>query len=211
MIISNDPDMIILGCFGESYVEGDALSLATLGTLCHSSLVMKRDHLIVVDMQKDFIDGSLGSAEAVAIVPHVISLVESFDGEVIFTQDTHSSDYLSTAEGRALPVEHCIKGSEGWALESALASYAALQNCRIFEKNSFGSLELASYLAAEKASSVTLCGLCTDICVVSNAILIKSFLPEAEVSVISSCCAGVSVEKHKAALEVMASCQIVIR
>lgn len=175
---------------------------------------MKEDYLVVVDMQKDFIDGALGTAEARAIVPTVIDYVNSFRGSVVFTQDTHGRDYLQTQEGKNLPIVHCVRGTAGWNLEPTLDAFANRHGCRIFTKGTFGSLELASFLRGKaedgRVASVTLLGLCTDICVVSNAMLIKSFLPEVPVSVVASCSAGVTPEKHREALDVMASCHISI-
>ena len=155
---------------------------------------MKR-FLIVVDMQKDFVDGALGSKEAVAIVPAVTEKIRSFDGEVFATLDTHFADYMQTAEGQKLPVPHCIKDTDGWQLE----------------KNTFGSVRLPALLAqaaGEEAFSVEVIGLCTDICVVSNALLLKANFPETPISVDAACCAGVTPQKHEAALETMRSCQI---
>lgn len=166
--------------------------------------------LIVVDMQNDFIDGALGTKEAVAILPAVKSKIESFDGKVIFTRDTHDADYLSTQEGRNLPVEHCIKDTVGWQINAELE---ALRKEDAFDKPSFGSVALSQYLKAydtyeEKIESITLIGICTDICVISNAMLIKAFLPEVPVTVDASCCAGVTPESHQNALNAMAVCQI---
>ncbi len=165
--------------------------------------------LIVVDMQNDFIDGALGTPEAVAIVPKVIEKVKGFDGKILFTRDTHQEDYLSTQEGRNLPVPHCIRGSEGWKIREELD-----QLCRLtpIDKPTFGSAELAMMLKEankeEPIASVTLVGLCTDICVISNAMLIKAFLPETEVIIDAACCAGVTPESHKNALQAMKVCQI---
>lgn len=166
--------------------------------------------LIVVDMQNDFIDGALGTKEAVAILPAVKSKIESFDGKVIFTRDTHDADYLSTQEGKNLPVEHCIKDTDGWQINAELE---ALRKEDAFDKPSFGSVALSQYLKAydtyeEKIESITLIGICTDICVISNAMLIKAFLPETPVTVDASCCAGVTPESHQNALNAMAVCQI---
>ena len=168
--------------------------------------------LIVVDMQNDFIDGALGTKEAVAILPAVKSKIENFEGKIIFTRDTHETDYLSTQEGRNLPVEHCIKDTEGWQINSELE---VLRKEEAIDKPTFGSVALGQYLKAydtyeEKIESITLIGLCTDICVISNAMLIKAFLPETPVSVDASCCAGVTPESHKNALDAMAVCQIII-
>lgn len=169
--------------------------------------------LIVVDMQKDFIDGSLGTREAQAIVPAVIGRVRAARaaGEtVIATLDTHGEDYLHTAEGRKLPVRHCIRGSEGWQIPPEISD--ALGDALRLEKPTFGSVRLPQVVreAAGDAGAlrIELLGLCTDICVVSNALLLKAHFPGAEVCVNRACCAGVTPEKHEAALETMASCQI---
>ncbi len=173
---------------------------------------MGKRYLIVVDMQKDFVSGALGTKEAEQIVPAVLCKVQNFSGEVIFTKDTHFEDYLDTAEGKMLPVEHCVKGTEGWMLIDELEKYCSDNQNAVYEKNTFGCKELAQDLCAEHETetidSIELIGLCTDICVVSNALLLKAFLPEVEISVDASCCAGVTPQKHQAALETMASCQI---
>lgn len=168
--------------------------------------------LIVVDMQNDFIDGALGTKEAVEILPFVKSKIENFDGRVLFTRDTHEADYLSTQEGENLPVEHCIKGTDGWQIRSELD---ALRKEMPIDKPSFGSVALAQLLKAydtyeEKIEEITLVGLCTDICVISNAMIIKAYLPETPIVVDSQCCAGVTPESHNRALEAMAVCQIKI-
>ena len=165
--------------------------------------------LVVVDMQNDFIDGALGTAEAVKIVPAVCEKIRSFDGEVVFTKDTHSAIYLETQEGRRLPVEHCIKGTYGWELNGEIQALSG--GCKIIEKPTFGSVELAGYIADGDCTEVELIGLCTDICVISNALLIKAFLPEIPVSVDSACCAGVTPESHENALKAMQMCQIDIK
>ncbi len=169
-----------------------------------------RKLLIVVDMQNDFIDGSLGTAEAQAIVQNVKKKIASYPVEdVIYTLDTHEEDYLQTQEGRNLPVEHCIRGTEGWKLSPELEDM--LRGAKCYEKATFGSGALADDLwnmAYNEDFSVELVGLCTDICVVSNALLLKSVIPEVEISVDSSCCAGVTPEAHEAALATMRSCQI---
>ncbi len=166
-------------------------------------------YLIVVDMQNDFIDGALGTKEAVAIVPKVKAKIESFDGKVIFTRDTHSENYLSTQEGANLPVEHCIKGTDGWQIRDELD---ALRKSEAVDKPSFGSVELAEMLKneEEKIESIELIGLCTDICVISNAMIIKAYLPETPIEIDASCCAGVTPESHNRALDAMAVCQIKI-
>lgn len=167
--------------------------------------------LVVVDMQNDFIDGALGTKEAVAIVPRVVEKIKGFDGIVLATRDTHGKDYLSTQEGKNLPVEHCIKGSEGWKIREEIE--ALLQEEPI-DKPTFGSSALGEKLVRinenEKIDTITFIGLCTDICVISNAMIAKAFLPEVPVLVDASCCAGVSVESHTQALEAMKMCQIQI-
>lgn len=166
--------------------------------------------LVVVDMQKDFIDGTLGTKEAVAIVDNVAEAVKSFDGEVIFTRDTHGTDYLETQEGRNLPIIHCIKGTDGWQLDKKL-EVLRIESMKIFDKPTFGSVALAEYLKKDKEiDSITLVGLCTDICVISNALLIKANMPEVEIQVIEKCCAGVTPQSHANALEAMKMCQIKI-
>ena len=157
--------------------------------------------LVVVDMQNDFIDGSLGTEEAQRIVPEVVKKIQTFDGTVFATRDTHEENYLETAEGKKLPVRHCIRGTKGWQIRQEIADLLT-----------FGSRELVKKLEQiqEETSieSITLIGLCTDICVISNAMLCKAFLPEVPVQVDASCCAGVTVESHMQALEAMKMCQI---
>ena len=170
-----------------------------------------KDVLIVVDMQNDFIDGALGTAEAVSIVPNVVEKVKSFPGTVIFTRDTHTENYLSSQEGRRLPVAHCVKGTPGWQIRDELE---ALRNADAVDKPGFGSVQLAQLLRemneSEPIDSVTLIGLCTDICVISNAMLIKAFLPELPVKVDAACCAGVTPQSHQNALAAMQVCQITV-
>ncbi|MCM1112580.1 MAG: cysteine hydrolase [Muribaculum sp.] len=165
--------------------------------------------LVVVDMQKDFIDGALGTKEAQAIVPKVVQKIREFDGMVVATRDTHQSDYLTTQEGRNLPVEHCIEGTDGWQIHPKVA---ALLTEEPVNKPAFGSVELGERLRQfgerEKIESITLIGLCTDICVISNAMILKAALPEVPVIVDAECCAGVSPESHLRALEAMKVCQI---
>lgn len=167
--------------------------------------------LVVVDMQKDFIDGALGTKEAQAIVPKVVQKIREFDGMVVATRDTHQSDYLTTQEGRNLPVEHCIEGTDGWQIHPEVA---ALITEEPVNKPAFGSVELGERLRQfgerEKIESITLIGLCTDICVISNAMILKAALPEVPVIVDAECCAGVSPESHLRALEAMKVCQIQI-
>ncbi len=167
--------------------------------------------LVVVDMQKDFVTGSLGTKEALAIVPRVVKKVESAleEGrEVVFTKDTHGADYLGTQEGKNLPVVHCIKGTEGWELVDELVSYEA--GNAVIEKPGFGSMTLAEKAAKGNYDEVELVGLCTDICVISNAMLVKAADTELLVKVDQNCCAGVTPESHTNALEAMKLCQIVV-
>ncbi len=169
-----------------------------------------RKLLLVIDMQTDFVDGALGTAEAVAIIPNVLREIAKYDkSDIIATRDTHPDEYMSTREGRHLPVPHCIKGTPGWEIHPEIAP--ALEGCKIIDKPTFGSTELCEHileLAQGKDIEVTLVGLCTDICVVSNAMLIKAALPEIEVSVVSDACAGVTPDTHAAALTTMKMCQI---
>lgn len=169
-----------------------------------------KKYLLVIDMQKDFVDGSLGTAEAQAIVPAVAEKIRGFEGEVIFTQDTHGENYIETQEGKFLPVLHCIKGTPGHEVIPELQEFLA--DAKVFLKGTFGSVDLAAYLSkrAEEIESIELIGLCTDICVVSNALLLKAAMPEKPLFVDASCCAGVTPEKHAAALETMRSCQITV-
>ena len=169
-----------------------------------------RDLLIGVDMKNDFIDGALGTPEAVKIVDHVVEKVKNFPGKVIFTRDTHFDNYMETQEGKKLPVMHCIEGTYGWQVCPALEELR--KGCETFAKVTFGSRELGMTLAwwqeEDPFGSVELVGLCTAICVISHAMLVKAFLPEAEVIVDARCCAGVTPESHKNALEAMKVCQI---
>ena len=169
-----------------------------------------RKILVVVDMQNDFIDGALGTAEAVAIVENVKARIREYDpADVFVTMDTHAPNYLETQEGRNLPVEHCIKGTKGWQIRSDIASL--LPDWHIYEKPTFGSVALAkdiAEIAAAEEIEIEVLGLCTDICVVSNALMLKAYMPEVQISVDPSCCAGVTPETHEAALKTMQMCQI---
>ncbi len=167
--------------------------------------------LVVIDMQNDFVDGALGSPDAMAIVDNVVEKINNFDGEIFATFDTHFDNYLETNEGKNLPVKHCIKGTHGWELSEKVKSALDKKGFVAVEKPSFGSLELPK-LIAQKAQgedlSIELVGLCTDICVVSNAMILKANFNEAEITVDSSCCAGVSEKTHNDALSTMKCCQI---
>lgn len=165
--------------------------------------------LVVVDMQKDFVDGSLGTAQAQAIVPlvqHKIKDWKAAGGDVVFTRDTHSASYLDTAEGKKLPVEHCIRDTPGWQIIPQISGWADT----VFDKPTFGSIALANYATDRAYRIIELVGLCTDICVISNAFLLKAFLPEAEIRVDASCCAGVTPESHENALAAMQMCQVTV-
>ena len=165
--------------------------------------------LVVVDMQNDFIDGALGTKEAVAIVPKVKEKIEHFEGIVLFTRDTHTQEYMETQEGRNLPVPHCIKGTDGWQIRPELD---VLRKTPAIDKVTFGSSLLPETLLALDAENpietITFIGLCTDICVISNVMITKAFLPEVPVIVDAACCAGVAPESHKNALEAMKVCQV---
>lgn len=173
--------------------------------------------LVVVDMQNDFIDGALGTKEAQEIVPKVAEKIRGFEGKIFYTRDTHEKNYLDTQEGKRLPVVHCIRGTEGWQLHPEIE---VLRTGEPVNKPAFGSIELGyaikEYLAeqmvlvGENVESVTLAGLCTDICVISNAMILKAMFPEIPVIVDAACCAGVTPESHKNALEAMKMCQIQI-
>ena len=165
--------------------------------------------LVVVDMQNDFIGGALGTQEAQSILPAVrarISDARKEGEEVAFTRDTHGEDYLSTQEGKNLPVPHCIAGTAGHEIAAGLC----LAGERVFDKPAFGSIELAAYVKERGFAAVELVGVCTDICVISNALLIKAFCPEAEVCVRAGCCAGVTPQSHQTALAAMRACQVKI-
>ena len=167
--------------------------------------------LIVVDMQKDFVDGALGSAEALAIVDNVVSKIENHNGDIIVTYDTHPESYLETQEGKKLPVPHCIKGTDGWRLDARVRAALDKREYKVIEKPNFGSVELPEYIRASYNTDeveIELIGLCTDICVVSNALLLKANFLETRVSVDSACCAGVTPESHNAALTTMKMCQV---
>ncbi|WP_409968263.1 cysteine hydrolase [Bengtsoniella intestinalis] len=167
--------------------------------------------LLVIDMQTDFVDGVLGSAEAQAIVPYVVDRVKNFDGTVIFTRDTHGEDYLDTAEGKKLPVPHCIAGTEGWEVIPALRG---ISDGKVIDKPTFGSMVLAEELKTihgkTPIQSIILVGVCTDICVISNAMIVKVALPEVAMYVEAKGCAGVTPDSHENALKAVEMCQITV-
>ena len=162
--------------------------------------------LVVVDMQKDFIDGALGTPEALQIVPYVKEKIQNFDGKVLFTRDTHFSDYMDTQEGKNLPVLHCVKGTPGWNIHPELD---ALRTTQPIDKLTFGSADLPKILAEEThIEEITFVGLCTDICVISNVMITKAFFPEIPLVVDALGCAGVTPQSHKNALAAMRMCQV---
>ena len=164
------------------------------------------DILIVVDMQNDFIDGALGTREAVTIVPYVKKLIENFEGKVFFTRDTHFENYMDTQEGQNLPVKHCVKDTEGWQIRKELEQ---MRRTEAIDKVTFGSSDLVKVLEKEEnIGSITFCGLCTDICVISNVMVTKAFFPEIPLFVDGAGCAGVTPESHKNALQAMKVCQV---
>lgn len=172
--------------------------------------------LVVVDMQNDFIDGSLGTKEAQAIVPKVVDKINNFEGDLIIaTQDTHYSNYLETNEGKRLPVEHCLYGEPGWDINDDIFNLILGKEFRLINKQTFGTNALPNLISMETLSNepleIELVGLCTDICVVTNALLLKTAFPNALISVDSSCCAGVTPESHEAALTTMKMCQIEVK
>lgn len=169
--------------------------------------------LLVVDMQNDFINGSLGTAEAQAIVPRVCHKISNFDGMIVATKDTHFNNYFETQEGKKLPIRHCIEDTNGWSFHPKIKELVRTLGVFVVEKNTFGSITLP--YALDKVprhciESIELVGLCTDICVVSNALILKAKFPELKISVDASCCAGTTPKNHSAALTVMKSCQIEI-
>lgn len=171
--------------------------------------------LLVIDMQNDFIDGALGTKEAEAIVPAVIEKIKNFDGRVIYTRDTHQNNYMETQEGKNLPVPHCIEGTDGWQLNPEIEELRlGNEQSLVFDKPSFGSIELGEALRKlneeEAIESIELVGLCTDICVISNAMIAKANLPEVPILVDANCCAGVTPESHQRALDSMTTCQVKI-
>ena len=161
-------------------------------------------YLIVVDMQNDFISGSLGSEDAKSIVNNVKEKIEKFDGKVIFTRDTHYENYMETQEGKNLPVKHCVIDTYGWEICDELKEYAK----DVINKVTFGSMDLPKILENEEIEEIELCGLCTDICVISNAMILKAAFPEVKLTVDSSCSAGVTKESHNKALDAMKAVQI---
>lgn len=163
--------------------------------------------LIVIDMQNDFVTGVLGSKEAVAVLPNVKKKIDAYiaaGDEVIFTRDTHGENYLETNEGRHLPVPHCVKGTEGWQVVKEIDC----PDCKHIDKPTFGYIHWSEQFKDSRISGIEIIGVCTDICVISNALILKAVFPEIDISVDASCCAGVTPETHRAALTAMKACQI---
>lgn len=170
--------------------------------------------LIVVDLQNDFVSGALGTPDAQEIIPRAAKKIADFDGDIFVTLDTHSEHYLETSEGKHLPVVHCVKGTTGWQLNETISAALAGKRFRTVEKPTFGAVELPALLGTASEGEdfdVTLIGLCTDICVVSNALLLKAHFYEKEIRVDAACCAGVTPESHEAALTTMRMCQIIVQ
>lgn len=173
--------------------------------------------LIVIDMQNDFIDGVLGTKEAQAIVPLACKKIRNFEGKVIATMDTHDEDYLNTQEGKLLPVPHCTRGTDGWDINDDIYAAICKKPHRIVSKHTFGKLNLPKHiekmanLCGDEVEAIELIGVCTDICVINNALILKAAFPEVPITVDATCCAGVTPELHKAALKVMKSCQIIVK
>lgn len=169
-----------------------------------------REILVVIDMQNDFVTGALGTPEAVRIVPRVKRRIENFNDIIVYTRDTHDQNYAETLEGKNLPIPHCIRKTEGWKIVPSLP----VNGLMVIDKPTFGSLELASRMrdsnSAKPIDRIILIGLCTDICVIANAMLLKAYLPNVEICVDASCCAGTTPQNHRTALEAMKMCQIVI-
>ena len=174
------------------------------------SVFMKKI-LVVVDIQNDFVDGALGTPEAQAIIDNASQKIRNFDGDIFVTYDTHFEDYMETSEGKKLPVPHCIKGTKGWELNSKIAAALSGRDYKSVEKLTFGSVDLPDLIKqkiGDQKAEITLIGLCTDICVVSNALILKANFLDAQIMVDSSCCAGVTPATHNAALDTMRCCQI---
>lgn len=174
--------------------------------------------LVVIDMQNDFIDGALGTPEAQAIVPHVVAKIREYRRDtnniILFTKDTHFEDYLYTLEGKNLPVPHCIRGTNGWALNEQIQNQLD-DSAKIIEKRTFGYQDWVNYLiehfgyeVLSEVESIEVVGLCTDICVISNVMILKSIFDNIPITVDSKCCAGVTPQSHNNALEAMKMCQI---
>lgn len=175
---------------------------------------MKRRALVVVDMQVDFVTGCLGTVEAKNIVENLVNYIRNFDGDIYFTRDTHNENYMDTQEGKRLPVPHCIKDTDGWEIIPELKTVMqekAQQVIKVIDKPTFGSVELATILAQNGYDEIEFCGVCTGICVISNAMLAKAYMTETNVTILKDLCACVTPESHTIALNAMATCQIDIK
>ena len=178
---------------------------------------MEKRLLAVIDMQNDFIDGSMGTKEAAAILPNVVGKIREYqknEDDILFTMDTHFDHYLDTQEGKHLPVIHCVKGTDGWKINSEIQKALDEKQAVVIDKPTFGSVELGEYVRKldreEPVEEILLIGVCTDICVISNALLAKAFSPETRICVRADCCAGVTPASHGNALAAMRACQIEI-
>lgn len=166
-----------------------------------------KEVVIVIDMQKDFVTGCLGTKEAKEIVPNMVEYLKNFKGDIIFTRDTHSNDYLNTQEGLKLPIKHCIENTNGWEIIEELKPFIN-QDTKIFNKPTFGSVELTKYLVEQNYEKITFVGVCTGICVISNVLMTKANLPETPIYVMKDLCACVTPNSHKIALDSMITCQV---
>jgi nicotinamidase-related amidase len=178
--------------------------------LRHRRETHMKNYFIVIDYQNDFITGALKNDDALAIkesIQHAISKYAAMGYKLIFTRDTHYDNYMETTEGKHLPVPHCIEGTEGWEVEESVRNLPECENAIFVNKTTFGKLDWQQYIE-DDADEIVMCGVCTDICVVSNALILKNMYPCTEVSVLSDCCAGLTPQKHEHALDVMASCQV---
>ncbi len=195
----------------EPEAERDSVFGSFVSFIKKDEVITMKKILVVVDMQKDFVDGTLGTKEAVAIIENVVKKIKSFAGKIFVTYDTHYDNYMETSEGKKLPVLHCIKGTEGWKLNAKVEAALEGKDVARIEKGTFGSVVLPQEIGAyvgDAEAEVQIIGLCTDICVVSNALIVKANFPEMKIGVDASCCAGVTPEAHRAALMTMKSCQI---
>ena len=167
--------------------------------------------LVIVDMQNDFITGALANTEGQKIVTRIADYARNFDGDIVATRDTHQNDYMNTQEGKKLPVPHCIEGTNGWNIVPEIQTVLdTRKDVEYVNKPTFGSTRLGAIVDIQNYDEIELCGVCTDICVISNAMLIKAFNLKAEVTVLKDLCAGVTPESHETALKAMTACQITV-
>lgn len=206
---------------GDAWFVGGLPILVKTAAVCHNEgnvdvqdfwrgAIFMRKVLVVIDIQNDFIDGALGTEAAQGMLPRLEAKLAREEALLVFTQDTHGADYLETQEGKNLPVPHCIKPEKGWEIAPSLKPFVEKASA-VVEKPTFGSLELPKVIAGLEPDAIELVGLCTDICVIENAMILKAAFPEVPVSVDASCCAGVTPESHENALKAMKMCQVVVR